>query len=88
MDLRTVRQAWFPRSPEVVDPWWSSNVAWAEAPGNALLGTAATGLPRDSVATVSQIVVADRRYPTQWGGRVPAAKLALVLGGIAVVPGR
>jgi mRNA interferase MazF len=66
----------------------TSNVAWAEAPGNVLLGTAATGLPRDSVANVSQIVAVDRGYLTQRAGRVPAAKLALVLSGIDVVLGR
>ena len=66
----------------------TSNVAWAEAPGNVLLGTAATGLPRDSVANVLQIVAVDRGYLTQRAGRVPAAKLALVLSGIDVVLGR
>jgi mRNA interferase MazF len=34
----------------------TSNLHWAGAPGNLRLSARATGLPRDSVANVSQIV--------------------------------
>lgn len=34
----------------------TSNLRWVEAPGNVQLGSRSTGLPRDSVANVSQIV--------------------------------
>lgn len=34
----------------------TSNLRWAEAPGNALLRARATGLPKDSVANASQII--------------------------------
>lgn len=37
----------------------TSNLRWAEAPGNVLLTAKATGLPKDSVANVSQIVTLD-----------------------------
>lgn len=40
----------------------TSNLALAEAPGNVFLPSADTGLPRDSVANVSQIVTADKRF--------------------------
>lgn len=38
----------------------TSNLDLARAPGNVLLPKAATGLPKDSVANVSQIVTVDR----------------------------
>jgi mRNA interferase MazF len=38
----------------------SSNLDLARAPGNVLLPKTATGLPKDSVANVSQIVAVDR----------------------------
>src|SRR5207237_7430259 len=38
----------------------TSNLRWASAPGNALLSARRTGLSRDSVANVSQIVSVDR----------------------------
>ena len=39
----------------------TSNLRWAEAPGNVLLTARSTGLPRDSVANVSQLVTLDTR---------------------------
>ena len=38
----------------------TSNLRWAEAPGNVLLSARLTGLPKDSVANVSQLVTLDR----------------------------
>ena len=38
----------------------TSNLRWADAPGNVLLTASMTGLPRDSVANVSQVVALDR----------------------------
>lgn len=66
----------------------TSNLRWAEAPGNVLLKGRRTGLPKDSVANVSQIVAVDRTVLTEHVGRVPKAQLELVLGGIDVVLGR
>jgi len=34
----------------------TSNLKWADAPGNVRLGARTTNLPKDSVANVSQIV--------------------------------
>ena len=39
----------------------TSNMEWAEAPGNVTLSSELTGLTKDSVANVSQIVTLDRR---------------------------
>ena len=63
----------------------TSNLKWATAPGNVLLGAGETGLPRDSVANVSQIVTLDRSDFVEQTGRLPRARLALVLAGIDAV---
>jgi mRNA interferase MazF len=66
----------------------TSNTAWAAAPGNVALAAELTGLPKDSVANVSQIVTLDRETLVERVGKLPAAKLALVLSGIDIVLGR
>jgi mRNA interferase MazF len=40
----------------------TSNLKWADAPGNVLLSARATGLSKESVANVSQIVVVDKSF--------------------------
>ena len=66
----------------------TGNVKWASAPGNVLLSETATGLPKESVANVSQIVTLDRSELTERAGKLPKAKLELVLTGVDVVLGR
>jgi mRNA interferase MazF len=66
----------------------TSNLAWADAPGNVLVSAKVTGLPKDSVANVSQLVVVDKAQLTEHVGRLPRRKLELVLDGIDVVLGR
>ena len=66
----------------------TSNLAWAKAPGNVLLSERATGLPRESVANVSQFIAIDRAYLTDRVGKLSPKKLAQILGGIDVVLGR
>jgi len=66
----------------------TSNLRWADAPGNVLLTAKATGLSRDSAANVSQIVTIDRASLTERVGVLPDKKLALVLAGIDIVLGR
>lgn len=66
----------------------TSNLRWAEAPGNLLLSSRVTGLPKDSVANASQIVALDRAYLTERVGKLPRAKVDLLLSGIDVVLGR
>ena len=65
----------------------TSTLRWADAPGNELLEARMTGLPKDSVANVSQIVTLDRASLTKRVGKLPRAKLELVLFGIDVVLG-
>jgi mRNA interferase MazF len=66
----------------------TSNQRLAAAPGNVALPAAATGLPKDSVANVSQIVAIDRAILTERVGRIPAAQLDRILAGIDLVLGR
>jgi mRNA interferase MazF len=66
----------------------TSNARWAEAPGNVLLIARATGLPRPSVANVSQLLTLDRTALTERVGRLSGSNLELVLSGIDVVLGR
>lgn len=66
----------------------TSNLRWATAPGNVLLTSRLTGLPKDSVANVSQIVTLDKGLLTKRVGKLPSAKLGLLFSGIDVVFGR
>jgi mRNA interferase MazF len=66
----------------------TSNAIWAGAPGNVLLSRRTTGLPKDSVANVSQIVALDRSLLTERVGRLGPKQLAQILQGIDVVLGR
>ena len=66
----------------------TSNLRWATAPGNVLLVAKTTGLPRDAVANVSQIVAVDRAVLSERAGRVAAAQLELIHRGIDLMLGR
>lgn len=66
----------------------TSNLKWAAAPGNTLISSRLTGLPKESVANVSQIVTLDKALLGERTGKLPRAKLSLVLAGIDVVLGR
>jgi mRNA interferase MazF len=66
----------------------TSNLKWADAPGNVLLKARATGLPKDSVANVSQIVSIDRGILTERAGKIRRQQLELVFAGIDLALGR
>ena len=66
----------------------SSNMQWADAPGNVSLSSDLTGLPRDSVANVSQIVTLDKRILAERAGKLPAGTTELILSGTDIVLGR
>lgn len=74
--------------PTVVCVVLTSNLTWADAPGNVLLPDRSTGLPKASVANVSQLVTLDRDMLTERAGRLSASNLEFVLAGIDVVLGR
>jgi len=66
----------------------TSNLRWADAPGNVRLTGRITGLSRDSVANVSQVVSIDRTLLTERVGKLSRPKVDLVLAGLDVVLGR
>src|SRR2546428_13959639 len=66
----------------------TSNLKWADAPGNVRLAARSTNLSKDSVANVSQIVTLDKSFLTERVGKLSAAKVDLMLTGIDVILGR
>jgi mRNA interferase MazF len=63
----------------------TSNLKWTDAPGNVFLEARLTGLPKDSVANVSQVVAVDKSLLTECIGKLSRVKIDLVLTGIDVV---
>ncbi len=66
----------------------TSNLRWADAPGNVLLKQKHTGLEKDSVANVSQIVAIDKSQLSDRVGTLPRRQLELILSGIDTILGR
>jgi len=66
----------------------TSNLKWASAPGNLRLSARAAGLPKESVANVSQIIAIDKALLTERVAKLPAAKLELLLSGISLALAR
>ena len=65
----------------------SSNARLVDAPGNVFLPATATGLPRDSVANVSQVITVAREFLTEPAGRVRGQLLKDVENGLRLVLG-
>ncbi len=63
----------------------TSNTALANAPGNLFLPQKATGLPKDSVANVSQIISTDKRFLTERVSSLPSKLLEQVEAGLRLV---
>jgi mRNA interferase MazF len=66
----------------------TSNVKWALMPGNVHLSARSTGLPKNSVANVSQLITIDKSLLTERVGKLPVSKLELVFAGIELVLAR
>ena len=60
----------------------TSNIRLAEAPGNVSLPSSATGLPKDSVANVSQVITIDKTFLVEQCGRVPGQLMKAVDDGL------
>ncbi len=65
----------------------TSNLRLAEAPGNVLLTRRQSGLRKDSVVNVSQIVTLDKTFLTGRAGRLVPAKQMEVDEGLRLVLG-
>jgi mRNA interferase MazF len=63
----------------------TSNLRLAEAPGNVLVSARVSGLPKDSVVNISQILALDRSFFTEAVGKIPARLLAEVDAGLRLV---
>lgn len=60
----------------------TSNLRLVEAPGNVLVAASLSGLPKDSVANVSQIVTVDRDFLTERAGRLRGRAMEAVDDGL------
>jgi mRNA interferase MazF len=63
----------------------TGNLRLAEAPGNVLLPARISGLPRDSVVNVSQLLTLDRSFLTEEVSKVPNRLLAEIDAGLKLV---
>ena len=63
----------------------TSNVRLLDAPGNVLLSARTAGLPKDSVANVSQIVTVDREVLTERVSQLDSATMVAIGRGMRLV---
>ena len=69
----------------VVSVVLTSNLRLVDAPGNVFVPRKAAGLPKDSVANVSQIVTLDREVLSELAGRLQGQVLKDVESGLRLV---
>ena len=60
----------------------TSNLHLLDAPGNVLVPADAAGLPKDSVANVSQVVTIDRDFLTERAGRLRGRAMEAIDAGL------
>lgn len=65
----------------------TANLRLVEAPGNVLVPAKASGLPKDSIANVSQVVTIDKDFLTEPAGRIQGSLLSDVDSGLRLVLG-
>lgn len=63
----------------------TSRTRYLDAPGNVLLPATETGLPRDSVANVTQLVTVDEDYLAECSGQIPAVLMSRIEAGLRLV---
>lgn len=74
--------------PTVICVVLTSNLRWASAPGNVLIGAKQSGLDRDSVVNVSQVVTIDKRQLTECVGKLRKRQMDVVFSGLDLAMGR
>lgn len=62
----------------------TSNLRLADAPGNVELAAEESGLDRDSVVNVSQIVTIDKSALSDWTGQVEPATMRRIEAGLSL----
>jgi mRNA interferase MazF len=65
----------------------STNLRLVDAPGNVLIPAKASGLRKDSVANVSQVITVDREFLIELAGRVRGQFLTDVENGLRLILG-
>jgi mRNA interferase MazF len=65
----------------------TSNLRLVDAPGNVLLPASRAGLPKDSVANVSQLITLDRAFLDERIGRLPPQLMSAVDSGLELILG-
>ena len=65
----------------------TSNLRLADAPGNVMLAKSRTGLDRDSVANVSQILTLDKKFLSEQIGLLDTLAVQEIDEGLALVLG-
>ena len=63
----------------------TTDLQHAEAPGNVYLSRQETGLPKDSIANVTQLMTADKAFLIERVGSLPAELLERVETGLRLV---
>jgi mRNA interferase MazF len=63
----------------------TSNIRLADSPGNVMLSKKLTGLPKDSVANVSQVVTIDRSFLADCSGNLSAGIMKRIDDGLRLV---
>jgi len=63
----------------------NTNLRLADSPGNVMLSKKMTGLPKDSVANVSQVVTIDRYFLADCSGSLSAGTMKLIDDGLRLV---
>lgn len=66
----------------------TSNLKWADAPGGTFLPAKVTGLPKDSVASATQVVTIDRDFLIERVKRLGPRHVFQILRGFDVMLGR
>ena len=70
------------RLPTVICVALSSNLRLLDAPGNVLLSTKETGLPKDSAVVVTQVLTLDEDYFSKRSGKIRPRLMAQVEAGL------
>ena len=65
----------------------TTNLRLVEAPGNVLIPAKASGLPKDSIANVTQLITVDRDFLVQRAGRLRSQLMKDLEGGLRLVLG-
>ncbi len=73
------------RIPTVVAIVLTSNLRLVEAPGNVLVSARVSGLSKDSVANVSQVITVDRDFLLEPAGALDTKTLRQVDSGLRLV---